>query len=182
MKKTWLSWSSGKDSTWALQTLRQRHDIDLVGLFTTVNEAAQRVAMHAVRLELLKAQAQMLDLPLHVIYIPYPCTNDAYEERMQAFVEEVRQDGVQCVAFGDLFLEDIRRYREEKMKDTGIDTIFPIWGLDTKQLAREMVRLSSESPSILGFVQSVGAFGCKGEVDMRRSKAARSTFCGKRIR
>ena len=178
MKKTWLSWSSGKDSTWALQTLRQRDDVDLVGLFTTVNEAAQRVAMHAVRLELLKAQAQMLDLPLHIIYIPYPCTNDAYEERMQTFVDEIRNDGVQCVAFGDLFLEDVRRYREEKMKDTGIDTIFPIWGLDTKELARDMVGSLSQS-LLVGFDEMQVRDGIRAKLTCVDPKQLDRRFVGR---
>ena len=141
-----LSWSSGKDSAWALGVLRGREDIDLVGLFTTVNEEFKRVAMHAVRLELLQAQAAALDLPLKVIYIPFPCTNEAYEACMRRFVDEIKADGIEAVAFGDLFLEDVRKYREENMKGTGIDTIFPIWGLNTTELSRAMVTTMGEMP------------------------------------
>jgi len=137
--KTLLSWSSGKDSAWTLRRLRERSDIELAGLFTTVNEKFQRVAMHAVRFTLLQSQAAAVGLPLKVIYIPFPCTNEDYEQRMGEFVEQVKSEGVEAVAFGDLFLQDVRQYREDKMKDTGIQTLFPIWGLDTKKLAREMV-------------------------------------------
>lgn len=121
--------------------LRKRSDIEVVGIFTTVNEKFERVAMHAVRNSLLKAQAAALGLPLKIINLPFPCSNADYEQRMGGFIEEIRADGVQAVAFGDLFLEDVRRYREDKMRDTGIETIFPIWGLETKALAQEMVGL-----------------------------------------
>lgn len=148
--KTLLAWSSGKDSAWTLRTLQQRDDIDLVGLFTTVNEEFQRVAMHAVRLQLLQSQATAIGLPLRVIYLPFPCTNEDYEMRMEKFVEEIKNEGVECVAFGDLFLQDVRRYREEKMQGTGIQTLFPIWGLDTRQLSVDMVhRLNSFDFSVL---------------------------------
>ena len=111
-----------------------------MGLFTTVNEAFDRVAMHAVRRDLLEAQAASAGLPLHVIPIPWPCPNEAYEAAMARFVEEAKERGVTHFAFGDLFLEDIRRYREQKLAGTGIAPVFPVWGLDTRQLAREMVR------------------------------------------
>jgi uncharacterized protein (TIGR00290 family) len=139
MKRVVLSWSSGKDSAWTLHTLRQMPDVEVVGLLTTLNEAFERVAMHAVRAELLRAQAKAAGLPLREIMLPWPCTNEEYERRMATATAQVRADGVTHMAFGDLFLEDIRAYRETKLAGTGIDPIFPIWGRDTRELAQEMV-------------------------------------------
>eukprot|EP00210_Caulerpa_lentillifera_P006089 g5817.t1 len=138
--KTLVSWSSGKDSAWVLHLLRKRTDVKIAGLFTTVNEEFQRVAMHAVRLALLQSQAAAVGLPLKIIYIPFPCTNEDYERQMGKFIEEIKAEEVEAVAFGDLFLRDVRQYREDKMKGTGIQTLFPNWGLDTTELAREMVK------------------------------------------
>ena len=137
--KTLLSWSSGKDSAWSLHVLKKNSDIDLAGLFTTVNEAFDRVAMHAVRRTVLEAQAEAAGLPLHVIDIPWPCPNETYEKRMGAFVDKAKDMGVEAMAFGDLFLEDIRDYRVKNLAGTGIEPIFPVWGLPTGQLARDMV-------------------------------------------
>lgn len=137
--KTVLSWSSGKDSAWALQVLKQRPDVELVGLLTTVNVDHQRVAMHAVRRELLRAQAESVRLPLREILIPQKCTNEAYEAAMGAAMAQAREDGVQAVAFGDLFLEDIRAYREKQMAPTGLSPLFPLWGRPTGKLAQEMI-------------------------------------------
>ncbi len=134
-----LSWSSGKDSAWALHLLRSDPDVDLLGLFTTVNREFDRVAMHAVRRTLLDAQVASIGLPLDAIPIPYPCPNEAYEAAMAAFIEEAKRRAVTHFAFGDLFLEDIRRYREEKLAGTGIRPLFPLWGLPTGPLARDMV-------------------------------------------
>ena len=136
---TWLSWSSGKDSAWALHALRRDPAVEVTGLFTTVTEAFDRVSMHGVRSELLRAQAAAADLPLHVIEIPAPCPNEVYEARLAACVERARAEGVGAMAFGDLFLEDIRRYREDRLAGTGIAPVFPIWGHDTRELATEMV-------------------------------------------
>jgi uncharacterized protein (TIGR00290 family) len=138
-KKTLLSWSSGKDSAWALYLLRQRDDVEVVGLFTTVNAEFQRVAMHAVRLELLIRQAEAVGLPLETLNIPNPCSNLQYESVMKDFVGASRGRGIQCMAFGDLFLQDIRSYREEKLKDTGITPLFPLWEIPTERLARQMI-------------------------------------------
>jgi uncharacterized protein (TIGR00290 family) len=138
-QKTLLSWSSGKDSAWALHLLRQRADIEVIGLFTTVNAEFQRVAMHAVRVELLKLQAEAVGLPLQMLEIPYQCSNLQYESVMKEFVEASRAGGIQCMAFGDLFLRDIRAYREANLKDTGITPIFPLWEIPTDRLARQMV-------------------------------------------
>jgi uncharacterized protein (TIGR00290 family) len=139
LKKTLLSWSSGKDSAWSLHMLRQRSDLEIVGLLTTVNELYQRVAIHAVRLELLQRQADVAGLPLHIIDLPYPCTNSQYEAKMAEFIEQSKQAGIECMAFGDLFLADIREYREAKLAGTGITPLFPLWQRPTGKLAKEMI-------------------------------------------
>jgi uncharacterized protein (TIGR00290 family) len=119
--------------------LRQQNAVEVVGLLTTVNEHFDRVAMHAVRSELLRTQATAVGLPLHEVPIPWPCSNEAYETAMAAAVARLRQDGVSSMAFGDLFLEDIRKYREDKLKGTGLVPTFPLWGSPTGTLAREMI-------------------------------------------
>lgn len=138
--KTLLSWSSGKDSAWSLHVLKTRQEVELVGLLTTVNEVHSRVAMHAVRVELLKAQAKAVGLPLWKIPIPSPCSNGEYEAAMLAAIERAKSQGISTFAFGDLFLEDIRRYREERLGETGVSPIFPIWAMPTRELAYEMVK------------------------------------------
>jgi uncharacterized protein (TIGR00290 family) len=137
--KTLVSWSSGKDSAWMLQLLRARADVEIGALLTTINEPAQRVAMHAVRVDLLEAQADALGLPLWKIPIPSPCPNDVYERAMASEVARASAEGFTHIAFGDLFLEDIRRYREERLAGTGLTPIFPLFGADTAALAREMI-------------------------------------------
>jgi len=139
LKKTFLSWSSGKDSAWALHVLRQLPDIEIAGLMTTVNRPYQRNAIHAVRLELLRRQADAVGLPLHIIELPSPCTNAEYEAALGNFVTEAKHEGIECMAFGDLFLEDIKEYREAKLSGTGITPLFPIWRMPTDQLAKEMI-------------------------------------------
>jgi uncharacterized protein (TIGR00290 family) len=138
--KALLAWSSGKDSAWTLHVLRRDHpDVEVVGLLTTINQAFDRVAMHAVRTDLLRAQAAAAGLPLLTVEIPYPCSNDEYEAAMAAAMERARGDGITAIAFGDLFLEDVRRYREERLRGSGIAPLFPLWGLPTDALAREML-------------------------------------------
>ena len=139
MRKNLLSWSSGKDSAWALHVLRQSGGCAVTGLFTTVNSAFGRVAMHAVRVELLRQQAQAVGLPLHPIEIPYPCSDEQYAAVMADFVARASGDGVRCMAFGDLYLQDVRRYREERMQGTGIEAVFPLWGRPTRPLLGEML-------------------------------------------
>jgi len=138
-KRAWLSWSSGKDSAWSLEVIRRQGEYEVEALLTTVNAEFQRVAMHAVRESLLRAQAKSTGLPLVTVPIPYPCPNAAYEQAMAAAMQKARAEGVTHMIFGDLFLEDIRRYREEKLAGTGITPVFPIWGFDTRRLAGEMV-------------------------------------------
>ena len=137
--KTLLSWSSGKDSAWSLHVLRQNPDFEIVGLVTTLNAALNRVAMHGVRRDILEAQAMAAGLPLHVIELPWPCPNETYEQLMGTFVASQVADGIAAMAFGDLFLEDIRRYREQRLQGTGIRPVFPLWGRPSAELAKEMI-------------------------------------------
>jgi uncharacterized protein (TIGR00290 family) len=139
IKKTLLSWSSGKDSAWTLHVLRQTSDVEVVGLMTTVNQVYQRISIHAVRLELLQRQAEVAGLPLYRIALPYPCTNADYEAAMKRFIGQAKQDGIECMAFGDLFLGDIREYREARLSGTGITPLFPIWQTPTDKLATQMI-------------------------------------------
>lgn len=134
-----LSWSSGKDSAWALYRLQQQRALKVVGLLTTVTAAFDRVSMHGVRRDVLEAQAAAAGLPLHQIEIPSPCPNEVYEAKMKAAMEQARRDGIETVAFGDLFLEDIRVYREENLARIGMRAVFPIWQEPTDQLAATMV-------------------------------------------
>lgn len=133
------SWSSGKDSAWALHLLNSQHPGAVAALLTTVNETMDRVAMHGVRRELLEAQAHAARLPLRIVPLPHPCSNEVYEERMLAAVASAVADGFTHVAFGDLFLADIRRYREERLAGSGLEPLFPVWDLPTRQLAEEMI-------------------------------------------
>jgi uncharacterized protein (TIGR00290 family) len=137
--KILISWSSGKDSAWMLHVLRSEGTGTPAALLTTMNEAADRVAMHAVRSEVLRAQAEAAGLPLVSVPIPSPCPNEVYEARMSAAVAAAAANGFTHVAFGDLFLEDVRRYRETRMAGTGLTPIFPLWGRPTGALARDMV-------------------------------------------
>ena len=139
MKRVLLSWSSGKDSAWSLHVLRQDPRLEVVGLLTTLNEAFDRVAMHAVRRELLEAQAEAAGLPLQAIPIPWPCANEQYERIMADVCARASEAGVEAVAFGDLFLRDIRAYREQQLRGTGLEPLFPLWNLDTRILARDMI-------------------------------------------
>jgi uncharacterized protein (TIGR00290 family) len=136
-----LSWSSGKDSAWALHVLRQQPGLEVVGLLTTFNEAFDRVAMHAVRRELVDAQAAAAGLPLVSVMLPNSCTNEIYEGRIVTAIAEAKASGVTHIAFGDLFLADIREYRVRLLEGTGVEPLFPIWTTseDTPDLARQML-------------------------------------------
>jgi uncharacterized protein (TIGR00290 family) len=139
MKRILLSWSSGKDSAWALHLLRKNADYEVTGLLTTFNQAADRVAMHAVRRNLVEAQASAAGLALWAVPLPWPCSNDQYESIMAATCAKAVAEGIEGVAFGDLFLEDVRAYRERQLEGTGLTPIFPVWGLPTRALAEEMI-------------------------------------------
>jgi len=139
--KAILSWSSGKDSAWCLHVLRQERQVEVVALVTTFNEAADRVAMHAVRRQLVDAQAAAAGLPLWQVNLPWPCSNDEYELRLQRIIARAKEEGITHFAFGDLFLEDIRAYRERQLAGSGITPLFPLWGPPsaTPQLADAML-------------------------------------------
>jgi len=152
--KILLSWSSGKDSAWALHVLR-RQGHQVAALLTSVNETAGRVSMHGVREEIVRAQAAAAGLPIFTIPLPWPCTNEIYETRLRAAVERAVADGFTHVAFGDLFLEDVRKYREDRLAGTGLAPLFPLWGRPTAALAREMIaggvraRISTLDPRVM---------------------------------
>ena len=139
MKNVLLSWSSGKDSAWALHLLLQQPDLRVVALLTTFNRVADRVAMHAVRRSLVEAQAARTGLPLWAVELPWPCANTEYEELLGGACRRARAEGIDAVAFGDLFLRDIRSYRERQMQDTSLELLFPVWELPTHQLAGDMI-------------------------------------------
>jgi uncharacterized protein (TIGR00290 family) len=139
VRKVLLSWSSGKDSAWALHLLRQNPEVEVAALLTTFNQAADRVAMHAVRRELTEAQAARTGLPLWAIDLPWPCSNLEYETRMRAACDRAIVERFDAVAFGDLFLEDVRDYRLRQLAGSGLEPLFPVWNIPTVQLAREML-------------------------------------------
>jgi len=140
MKRILLSWSSGKDSAWCLHVLRKNREHEILGLLTTFNEAADRVAMHAVRRELVERQAAAAELPLWPVHLPWPCSNEQYEGLMAEACKKAISNGIEGIAFGDLFLEDVRAYREKQLKGTGLEPIFPLWEHPTAELARIMIR------------------------------------------
>lgn len=137
--KALVSWSSGKDAAWTLHVLREQGELDVVGLLTSINEDAARVSMHAVRESLLELQAEAAGLPLWKVPLPAPCPNEEYERRMGETVARARAEGIEVVAFGDLFLEDVRAYREKQLEGSGLRPVFPLWQRPTAPLAREMV-------------------------------------------
>ena len=140
MKRALLAWSSGKDSAWSLHLLRRNPEIDVAGLLTTINEAFDRVAMHAVRRSLLERQCESAGIPLWPAPIPWPCSNQDYEARMTEVCQRAVSERIEAIAFGDLYLTDIRAYREKQLAGSGLEPLFPVWKIPTAELAREMVR------------------------------------------
>jgi uncharacterized protein (TIGR00290 family) len=138
-RKILLSWSSGKDSAWALHVLRGQDDFEVAGLITTINSAFDRVAMHSTRRALVEMQAQAAGLPLTAIPLPWPCSNQEYERIMRDVCARAVAQGVTAIAFGDLFLADIRAYRERQLKNTDLEPLFPLWQIPTGELARDMI-------------------------------------------
>ncbi|HTP53847.1 MAG TPA: ATP-binding protein [Thermoplasmata archaeon] len=134
-----VSWSTGKDAAWSLVELRRRGEVDVVGLLTTVTETFDRVSMHGVRRSVLELQSEALGLPVYRVEIPFPCPNEEFERAMTRTLATLRSEGVDQIAFGDLYLEDIRRYREDRLRGTGVAPIFPLWGRPTRALADEMI-------------------------------------------
>jgi uncharacterized protein (TIGR00290 family) len=139
LTKVALSWSSGKDSAWTLHLLRERPDVEVVALITTFNSVANRVAMHAVQRELVEAQAERTGLPLWSVELPWPCSNLEYEERMCDVCQRATAAGITAIAFGDLFLQEIREYRVRQLQGSGLEPMFPAWRIPTEQLGRDMI-------------------------------------------
>jgi uncharacterized protein (TIGR00290 family) len=154
-KKILVSWSSGKDSAWSLHLLRQQCEWEIAGLLTTINAEFDRVAMHAVRRTLVEKQAAAAGLRLWTVPLPWPCSNEEYERLMAAACRRAVDEGISAVAFGDLFLRDIREYRERQMRETGLQPVFPVWNFPTADLAQEMIggglraRLTCVDPRVL---------------------------------
>ncbi len=136
-----MSWSGGKDSALALHALRADPGVEVAGLLTTVTEDYQRISMHGIRRALLDEQARSIGLPLRIVLIPKDCSTGAYERRMRETLDAARADGVDAVGIGDIFLEDLRRYREEKLAQAGMQALFPLWKRDTRELARAFLDL-----------------------------------------
>lgn len=139
LPKALIAWSSGKDSAWALHEARRLAELDIVGALTTVTDSFQRVSMHGVREALLRAQCEAAGLPQIIVRIPYPCPDEIYEREMAAAIADVKARGVTHIIFGDLFLQDIRAYREKQLAGTGITPVFPLWLQPTAALARAMI-------------------------------------------
>lgn len=155
--KALIAWSSGKDSAWALHEARRSGDYDIVGALTTVTDSFSRVSMHGVREELLEAQVAAAGLPSITVRIPYPCTNDIYEREMAKAMDRAKADGVTHVIFGDLFLADLRAWREEKLKSIGMTAVFPLWLRPTDALAREMIAGGVEAHLAVVDLKKLGA-------------------------
>ena len=162
-KKTLLSWSSGKDSAWTLYRLQQDPEIEIVGLFTVINEKYDRASMHATRLDLLKRQAMAAGLPIETISLPDQCSNDQCDAIMGQYINNAEAHSIEYVAFGDLFLEDIRQYREKQLQTTSIKPIFPLWKLPTWELADEMLAAGLEA-----YVSSVDLAKLPAEIAGRK--------------
>jgi uncharacterized protein (TIGR00290 family) len=139
MKRILVSWSSGKDCAWALHLLRQQPEFEIVGLLTTINSAFDRVAMHGTRSAVLEAQASAAGLPLWKVPLPWPCSNEEYEQRMAEVCLRAAGEDIAAIAFGDLFLRDVRAYRENQLHSTGIEPLFPLWDIPTPELAGNMI-------------------------------------------
>ena len=182
MKRVLLSWSSGKDSAWALHLLRRDPAIELVGLLTTLNTEFQRVAMHGTRRSVLEAQAAAAQLPLWIVPLPWPCSNEVYEQRMADACNRAIDEHIDAVAFGDLFLADVRAYRETQLKPTGLEPLFPLWEIPTDKLAREMIAGGLRAKlACVDTKQLPGNFaGREFDEDLLRDLPAETDPCGER--
>ncbi len=167
MQKVLLSWSSGKDSAMALHELRKDKDIEIVALLTTVTEGYDRISMHGVRCELLERQAEAVGLPLVKVLIPTKASNDEYEKQMRWVLEAHQSQGVNTVAFGDIFLEDLRLYREKNLAQLGMQAIFPLWKKDTRALVSELSRLGFKAVITCVDTQALGKEFAGREIDER---------------
>ncbi len=182
MKRVLLSWSSGKDSAWTLHVLRRDPSIELCGLLTTLNAEFDRVAMHGVRHAVLEAQAAAARLPLWIVPLPWPCPNEIYEQRMAEACQRAINERIDAVAFGDLFLEDVRAYRERQLGPTSLEPLFPLWQIPTDALARDMIggglraRLSCVDTKQL----PVSFAGREFDLDLLRDLPPGADPCGER--
>jgi uncharacterized protein (TIGR00290 family) len=143
--RAWIAWSSGKDSAWALHEVRRSGAYEIVCALTTVADTLDRVSVHGVREGLLRAQVESAGLRSHIVRIPFPCPNEMYEAKMAAAMQHAKAEGVTHVIFGDLFLADIRAYREAQLAKAGMQAVFPLWGRPTAALAREMIAAGIEA-------------------------------------
>lgn len=182
MTRVLLSWSSGKDSAWALHRLRKQPEIEIVGLLTTLNTEFDRVAMHGTRRAVLEAQAAAARLPLWIIPLPWPCSNEVYEQRMSEACRRAIDEHIDAIAFGDLFLADVRAYREKQLKGAGLEPIFPLWEIPTAQLAREMIAAGLRAKiACVDTKQLDGSFaGRDFDLDLLRDLPAGIDPCGER--
>lgn len=182
MTRVLLSWSSGKDSAWALHRLRRQPEIEIVGLLTTLNTEFDRVAMHGTRRAVLEAQAAAARLPLWIIPLPWPCSNEVYEQRMSEACRRAIDEHIDAIAFGDLFLADVRAYREKQLKGAGLKPIFPLWEIPTAQLAREMIAAGLRAKiACVDTKQLDGSFaGRDFDLDLLRDLPAGIDPCGER--
>ena len=168
--KALISWSSGKDSAFALHEIRKADEFDVVGAVTTVTETFSRVSIHGVRQDILRAQLEAAGLPPRIVPIPYPCPNEIYEARMGEAVARAVNDGITHMIFGDLFLTEIRAYREQKLAGTGITPVFPLWDRPTRALAQAMIESGLEA-----YLATVDLKKLPGGI--RRPKVRRKTSC-----
>jgi uncharacterized protein (TIGR00290 family) len=180
LTKVALSWSSGKDSAWTLHLLRQQPDIQITALITTFNTEADRVAMHAVRRALAEAQAERTGIPLWAVELPWPCSNLEYEHRMRAVCQRATAEGVTAVAFGDLFLQDVRDYRIRQLQGSGLEPLFPVWQIPTGQLSRDMIaagvkaKITCVDPSKV----AESFAGCEYDLSLLNALPAGADPCG----
>ncbi len=182
MKRILLSWSSGKDSAWALEILRRDPAIEVCGLLTTLNSEFDRVAMHGTRRSVLQAQAKAANLPLWIVHLPWPCPNEVYEDRMSEVCRRAVSEGIDAVAFGDLFLEDVRAYRENQLEGTGLEPLFPLWQIPTGELAQQMIAGGLRARIACVDKKQIGAEFAGREFDdaLLRDLPAQADPCGER--
>jgi uncharacterized protein (TIGR00290 family) len=181
-KRVLLSWSSGKDCAWALHVLRQQPDIDVVGLLTTLNAEFDRVAMHGTRRSMLEAQAEAAGLPLWTVPLPWPCSNEVYEQRMAEACGRAVRERIEAIAFGDLFLRDVREYRERQLAGTGLEPLFPLWEIPTDELARTMIAGGLRAKLVCVDSRQLPASfaGRNFDADLLRDLPAQVDPCGER--
>lgn len=182
MRRVLLSWSSGKDSAWSLHQLRLRGDCEIAGLLTTLNSEFDRVAMHGTRREVLEAQAAAVGIPLWVIPLPWPCSNEEYEKRMRAACDRAESEQIDGIVFGDLFLEEVRAYREKQLASTKLEPMFPLWNLPTDTLAREMIDVGLRTKIVCVDTKQLPAsfVGREFDHDFLRGLPAGVDPCGER--